>query len=1019
MLTTTTARIGTRAHRVPKGTSRGVAPTCAALTRYREQQTRAFRFPRIWASCLDPEAHREVFRRHRRLRHKYAETLNRRLSWENHPYADDARRMLKSAIRGYWRHDCWPVARHVNTDARRKTPDNPTGVRPGNNIEDAERGAMEHLLFGDRSGADWPSTFQKPRGRRRNLDAAAPMSSSVVAAESQGSEAEYTIDPITNRKVTKASKVPRVTDVSSLFGTGLDDTPANTPSYQPQFTPFNPPSATDGRDPIFYDGPPPEAELRRYGPVKLDTPAAPHQHASSIVESEEYENNHAASRNKVTWHPNEGIAATTENMSAREGSGVDAVTVTAEPYQDLDTFAGSAATHRQPYDDLRKYRPVGLEEDLDTAESGHEYSDLSGYNTSGFRYLEPNGRPAAQEHDESASEAADYRPFQLDEDARAVYDEPRAHPTELGSYQPFGYNEPDGKPAATVEDSHSYDPLEVRQYQAFRYNEPDGKPEVAAEEGGGYDPAEVQRYQAVRYNEPDGKPLSAEMAEDSDTARLREYQQSSFSEADVQQAIAGGSATDASEAGTYGAVKYNEPDGQPTEQLDSTSRALNEFDKEQKAGQRIPYLEPTAEERAEDLDLLRASDIRASFSRISAAEPEKSETRDSLESSMSRHAATSDAVDQEAASSVKVAKQRSMAAEGRAVEHGNQLTGNYTRDFPEDFARSWSSAFTPEQSSSSTSSSVSPLVQPALDRQAKQRALDRQANLTPRPAVGDQFSQEPQGLETSYEQERAATSDSPVFIKEYGNVEATSSPPNEPASQATPATLYKILAYDQTTQAVTTAETTSHTSKTEPSLTPAEVLPRLSHPSQFLPHFAPLHAAGYELVSGGGDVLVFRKVHHDHKPSASPSATSATSSTTREEPKKAHPVNPIDMTGSRPAARLSFPDPAIGRFASPTGFVSYDIPGGGAMQQQQQQQGDNPVRKFVSGIDVRREEEVFSGGGRGGGEEEEEKTGRKKTGLGKRMAVGAAWVAGVSYALGVLGEYFRTGGSDGLGPRGF
>jgi hypothetical protein len=43
----------------------------------------------------------------------------------------------------------------------------------------------------------------------------------------------------------------------------------------------------------------------------------------------------------------------------------------------------------------------------------------------------------------------------------------------------------------------------------------------------------------------------------------------------------------------------------------------------------------------------------------------------------------------------------------------------------------------------------------------------------------------------------------------------------------------------------------------------------------------------------------------------------------------------------------------------------------------------------------------------------------KRAGLPKRMAIGAAWVAGVSYALGVMGEYFKTGGADGLGPRGF
>jgi len=104
--------------------------------------------------------------------------------------------------------------------------------------------------------------------------------------------------------------------------------------------------------------------------------------------------------------------------------------------------------------------------------------------------------------------------------------------------------------------------------------------------------------------------------------------------------------------------------------------------------------------------------------------------------------------------------------------------------------------------------------------------------------------------------------------------------------------------------------------------------------------------------------------------------------------------NPID--GMRPIA-------ATGNFASPTGFVNYDQP----------EHSDPP---FKSNIDVRREEPVFSG--KANWSENDQKTG-KKPGLAKRVLFGGAVFGGVSYAIGVVAEYFKSGGSDGLGPQGF
>lgn len=219
-------------------------------------------------------------------------------------------------------------------------------------------------------------------------------------------------------------------------------------------------------------------------------------------------------------------------------------------------------------------------------------------------------------------------------------------------------------------------------------------------------------------------------------------------------------------------------------------------------------------------------------------------------------------------------------------------------------------------------------------------------------------------------------------------------------------TLYKILAYDPTMQSVSTASTTSMVSDTTDPLSPADALLRLSNPSKFFPHFAGLQAQGYEIVAGSGDVLVFRKVRAG---SAIPSLEEKTLSESMtaaeaaaEERKRL--TNPIDGTQASPVAATT------GDFASPTGFVNHDLPRG----------SETP---FESGINVRREEPVFSGrrnwedsdaAGRRG-----KKKGRKGTGRGRKVLVGAVGVAGVSYAVGVISEFFRMGGMDGKGPQGF
>ena len=78
---------------------------------------------------------------------------------------------------------------------------------------------------------------------------------------------------------------------------------------------------------------------------------------------------------------------------------------------------------------------------------------------------------------------------------------------------------------------------------------------------------------------------------------------------------------------------------------------------------------------------------------------------------------------------------------------------------------------------------------------------------------------------------------------------------------------YKILAFDETTQKVAIATTT--TSVFESSLPPRSVPVILSHleqPAKYFDHFEPLEAAGFELVAGSRNTLVFKQVRQEIPP---------------------------------------------------------------------------------------------------------------------------------------------------------
>ncbi|KAL1859481.1 hypothetical protein Daus18300_009626 [Diaporthe australafricana] len=699
--------------------------------------------------------------------------------------------------------------------------------------------------------------------------------------------------------------------------------------------------------------------------------------------------------------------------------------------------------------ELRKYTTVRhIEADgihgLTAKEPRLNYSDLDNYGP--VRWNEPDGIPLS---------SADER---VAEKLTKDYD-----PEELAKYEPVYYNEPDGNPPPTADErvaedlTKRYDPDELAKYIPIYWNEPDGQPVAAADsrvaEGltKNYDPAELAEYKPVYWNEPDGQPLSSVderaaegLTKNYDPAELEDYAgHVKWNEPDGQ------SPTPAEELSKkypdldqYGPITYREPDGHPTGQGDSV-HGLEEMDarRDYDSAERIA---PEELDRADEssAEVLRKMGKGQDVEESKTSGPER---RQLLELLLGKYQTASSYTDREAILAVRDARARAAKAtqeaeateEAKATEQAKadeakvphneiserQFTGNYVRDFPEEFEKSWTETLsTAPLGTGQTndefvfeSQNMDGGLEGAFGRPSPAKirpALDRHPIETNREQ-GKEGSdlRTAESLETPHATDYGSTPAPPVYVKHYGNDSASAETGSEAASPESfrhdgmgEPTLYKILAYDPTMQKIEIAETSSFVPDTASALTPADALLRLSHPTRFFPHFAPLKAEGYEIISGTGDVLVFRKVRPEVSRSAGQNPLHDQPTTTTEESGPVETrINPIDMTG-RP--RFS---PASANFASPTGYVNYDnIPETAASKL------PPPPPKIKYNIDVHREEPVFSGPKARSSDSQK----GKQRGLGKRLVVGGVWVAGISYALGVVAEFFTTGGVDGIGPTG-
>lgn len=364
----------------------------------------------------------------------------------------------------------------------------------------------------------------------------------------------------------------------------------------------------------------------------------------------------------------------------------------------------------------------------------------------------------------------------------------------------------------------------------------------------------------------------------------------------------------------------------------------------------------------------------------------------------------SGAVGEDGSSAGSIAEKRGGLYPTGTQSERPRMTGNYVQDFPEDFAETWAGRYRSEECIDKEESPER--LEPALNRTTAQASGDRptpQTELDEPRTSHDELVEE---LRDIYEQSYGTIDEQPVLSSSL----ATQSPgkatpikeieraPRDPDPEPEPQqTFYKVLVYDPQEQKISTADATSTAPDDIDVLTPAEAVTQLSNPAKFLPHFGPLQARGYEIVSSENNVLVFRKTREATEPgtvflrgAAYPSPPGPRRATS------APAVNPIDMMGSEPVV------PNIGNFASPTGYANYG----------ELEEPSVPKRKppppFRAASEVDYEDGAESSRGKG----------REGPGVLWRTTVGAVWMAGLVYGGSVINEYFRTGGEGGEGPRG-
>jgi hypothetical protein len=1070
---------------------RCLAPTSATFVRSARglprgprsyQQSRSFRIG-YWSSYLDPNFQKEIHRRHRVVKHKYIEAITRKLSWDRHFPIPPQKGAFKGFMCSAWHaRDPRPGGRWVDTDEVH-TVRNKSAKGREKGIEDVEESAVDKLLFNRKSMYDHmraqsqllnnllrssmasmasattstshedPSTTSKTYGQEQ-------FRKRFQSSDESNSEPSYVIDPITNRKVYK-NKTSESTETTRK----AIDIPVKTfKTYRSRFQQYVVPE-----------------HLREY--------EEKHPYGSTLAEQPATAAGSEADASKL-----EGIPEFLEEFEKEKPY--------PRPIQDPDPVQESLRDYdaQVDYASRAHYDCSGIDVDRNCpVQKGlQEYDDKISIQFKAFKEKGQEVVKTLEGYKKSLAHlAADTNPFKINlQPEKPLNETPekmkKPSPTPDESDQDF-LKIVDSYKRSALYRNKTEDELDA-QHEEILHAPPEKKGEGLVEA--------IDEYQ-----ESVSHPTLAAIERYKINSQLDEVQNAENGPVEtkthdpVQQGL-----EDYDSKVKYDPFWYQRGDKSP-ELVQNTPGLVRKFFRDLAGSARTRALRSASEQTPEDIDLLRASDVRASSGiikdndRNKETESEKRSKRKELENDFEQQQSVPisspdeqvalrnikklygdvvhDSIIQNELESSSAEFQRRDAhprarvnakiAEveaGRADESAppRTMTGNYVRDFPEEFETSWIAEDGSLKPKSKTARETEIEVQgeekayvnglasqeayvrspgtrrleTALTRDTQRSVKTEngdtdtvQANIDPAQqgegdlsasvssfgnAKQDKADEQENGVHylngsqtkmLNKEKEKELIQEvRSIYEDTYGAIDcehrqvpepksasesiSTAAAPVESSLEVSEPTVYKILAYDPTMQSISIAETTSIVTDSSQALTPAEVLLRLSNPAKFFPHFGPLQSQGYEIISGSGDVLVFRKVR-----AASPiKAAEAASNAALHRKKKV--TNPIDGMQTSPVA-------ATGDFASPTGFVNHDLP-----------RGSETSQPFKSNIDVRREEAVFSG--KSNWQEGERP---KNGGRVKKVVIGAAWVAACSYAVGVVAEFFRTGGVDGIGPQGF
>ncbi|KAK2616907.1 hypothetical protein QQS21_000285 [Conoideocrella luteorostrata] len=868
-----------------------------------------------------------------------------------------------------------PSSKYVNLNEIKSWSDELSGVRPGRSIEDVEREAIDHLFnSGKQSQSRQPQPWSAFGNIRKYLHKTHPSK-------------EVTPKDVLHATTSAGAQKPNTSSShnkpSSLKSSELNkfDNP-NTPRQPTSEEASKNYNDLDKYKPVEWNEPeglPKLTSEERSKQYKdLEKYASPNVFSDvAAVESTQPQYDDLQKYKPVEWNEPDGLSKQTpEELSKNYNDLHEYGPVTWNEPDGLPKLTPEELSKN--YDDLDKYGPVTWNEPdglriLTPEEESKKYDDLDAYSKP---FVAADSVLEAHElKQQDPTPKAEPLPAKVEvhmENTAKSYED-------LDKYGPVKWNEPDGLPKLTPEElSKNYEDLhlyaqypnngpttprihpeevskqysDLRKYDSFPNAGPTEErvhPEVVSKQY-----KDLSKYPSAGYKEP-GKIKHVHPEElTKNYGDLDKYQPQSFDSFDRAYPQHPEEAAKAyKDLASYKPVMHNEPDGKPAEKIDQVASSLRAYD-----GSKESDSEPrTATE-------IRTDVLRRAY-------------RNSKHTVLQR-VKFQQGREQERDANVK-SKDDTPSRQG--------LTGSYIKDFPEEFATSWSKSnswskstlFPKNLAEDHPPNPINPLgsekeeadfssmdesfpsetskLQPALDRKtARRSSLSAMSRLERMQVEEDPYSKSPQGLELSYAKECGDTATWPTFIKHHkGRVqdEAFGADSTAEAPSEKQPVLYKMLAYDAGTQSISVAETSSGVHDASAAATPAEVLLRISNPSKFFPYFSALQAEGYELASGGGDVLVFRKVR-------SGSAFRDSSGST---------INPIDMMGRSAASN----------FASPTGYVNYESPQYGAVAA-------------------------------GQGQEKQVGKKHKKRSLGRKVVIGTAWVAGSAYAVSVVGEYFSTGG---------